>query len=574
MIRLLALLFLFCSGFAASPAEPIAAPGAADPKVLKAFDAWLKAYRSGKVDLASDADIEKSSVAKRYDLLPMGLIGRVTALRELEILLDAAVALGNAEAAERVLAVAAIGFDRGKYTREMAPALARSLGAAALIKFQDPAARNFVIEVARGTPAKFGSKELDKAAMAAALTAIGAWGDLAHRPTLEQGLRAPENVVRLAAAEGLRALRDRAAFDALAQSLERETSEPVIQSLVTSLDELLSRDAAGFSDDQRRFAVRAAVAALGKSGWRGDLSLVGFLEKHRSGEAVPALIDVLDRFVQHPEQVRSGELSGILRHRVHEVLISLTGAIFPIDAITEWRAFWEREKDRFKVADAPKSTSDKTVAQGFFGIPVQGTRVLFIVDVSGSMNFSIPPGGTTGELPDEMPVRLDVAKRELLRAVAQLPDEASFNVVTFSQNASTWQKQLVPADRKNRDAFKKYVENLRADGGTNVWAGMQEALKIKSLTYGDRYESHADEVFILSDGLPSVGEVIDPKEILRLIAETNRFAQMRINTVYISGEPNERERQEIQRAGMSGQELMKAIAEQNGGRYVERRTAN
>jgi hypothetical protein len=563
-MRLLALCWILLAGLGGTP----------DPKLFKAFDAWLRAYRTGKLNLASNADIEKESIVKRHGLMPKGLLGKFTAQRELEVLLDAAVEEGSAESARRVLAVASVGLDKGSYTRAMAPMFVRSLGEQALAKFKDSAARELLLAVAGGEPAKLGNKELDKAAVAAALRALGTFGDLGYRKVLEDGLRSSDAVTRLAAAEGLRAQGDRQSFDALARALEAESSEPVIQSLVASLEALLARDDKAFSDDQRRHAVKLAVQALGRGGWRSDLSLIGFLEKFRNAEAIPALIDVLERFVLHPDQVRSGQLSGILRHRAHEVLVSLSGAIFPIDAIDQWRAFWAKEKDSFKVPEAPKAQAG-TVSSGFFGVPVQGTRVLFIVDVSGSMLQPMPVGGTTGgAIPDEVPIRLDVAKRELLRAVDQLPEESSFNIVTFSNGAKLWQKDLVPANKKSKEAFRKFVEELRADGGTNLWGGMQEALKVKALTYGDRYESHADEVFILSDGLPSVGEVIDPKEILRLIAETNRFAQMRINTVYISGEPDQRERRQAQEAGMTGQELMKAIATQNGGRHVERRNAD
>ena len=59
-------------------------------------------------------------------------------------------------------------------------------------------------------------------------------------------------------------------------------------------------------------------------------------------------------------------------------------------------------------------------------------------------------------------------------------------------------------------------------------------LKMKSLVYGARYDSAVDEMFVLSDGAPNLGDVIDPVEILELTTETNRFNNVRINTVYIS----------------------------------------
>jgi hypothetical protein len=100
----------------------------------------------------------------------------------------------------------------------------------------------------------------------------------------------------------------------------------------------------------------------------------------------------------------------------------------------------------------------------------------------------------------------------------------------------------VPATEKNRERFKKYVDGLRALGGTNLWSGLEDALKIKSLVYGNHYASNIDELFILSDGAPSVGDVLDPIEILRLVQECNTFPNVRINTIFISSTPREDQR--------------------------------
>ena len=89
-----------------------------------------------------------------------------------------------------------------------------------------------------------------------------------------------------------------------------------------------------------RLAVRAAIKALGRSTWRADMVIVRLLDDFRSAESVPALITVLERFRDHPEEVQSGKLSGLLLHRAHELLVSMTGAVYPATQPDKWRELW------------------------------------------------------------------------------------------------------------------------------------------------------------------------------------------------------------------------------------------
>jgi Mg-chelatase subunit ChlD len=168
-------------------------------------------------------------------------------------------------------------------------------------------------------------------------------------------------------------------------------------------------------------------------------------------------------------------------------------------------------------------------------------------------------------------VRLDFAKRELHRAMDAIAPNAQFNLVTFNgdDKADAWSKDLVPATEKNRERFKKYVDGLEAVGGTNLWSGLESALKIKSLVYGNRYTVTIDELFVLSDGAPTVGDVQDPIEILRIVQECNKFANVRINTFFISSATPPEGRQAEPRMSITPQELMRRMAEQNGGKFRE-----
>jgi hypothetical protein len=87
------------------------------------------------------------------------------------------------------------------------------------------------------------------------------------------------------------------------------------------------------------------------------------------------------------------------------------------------------------------------------------------------------------------------------------------------------------------------------------------------LVYGNHYETVVDELFLLSDGAPSVGEVLDPIEILRLTREINRFKEVRINTVFISSQTPPQVAAQQQNMSLSPKELMRRMARENGGKF-------
>jgi len=559
---------------------------------LKALDAWLKLYRTGKMRIHTTSGWKpvviqaNDSVAVKFGIATKAGLGDLTWAEDLKLILEAVAKLETAEAAKGLLEVAAIGLDETSYTREMAPYEVREIGETFLARLTSDVAREEVVKAARGE-SKI-EKAMAPAVQAAAARYLGVKKNPAHRAVIEPLLGAGEVVVRVHAAEALGALGDEAAALALIAALEREQSDMVLPAIVQSLRTLYGkylRDTGGEGGQAKgaaappestRLAVRAALKALGHTTWRGDMVLLKLLEDFRSAEAVPALIGVLERFRDHPEELQSGKLSGLLQHRVHELLVAMTGAVYPATQPEKWRELWERDRDKIEVTKKHEPPADATtLASGFCGIPVQGSRVIFILDLSRSMTFKMNKAAAT--TPDhrkddkqELSTRLDFALRELNRAMDSIAPNAFFNLITFNgdRDAEAWRKEMVPANDKNRESFRKHLAKLEADGGTNLWSALEMALKIKSLVYGDNYTTNVDEVFILSDGAPSVGDVLDPNEILRLVKESNRFAGMRINTIFISSQNTEERQIPTPWMKMTPEELMKRMAEDNGGKFV------
>lgn len=583
---------------------------ASDPKLLKAMDTWLKNYKPESfkseppnepakfLDLTSSKDIEHLSVLKANGILPKGLLGKLTTKRELEVMLGLALENDDGETMQRVLMFAAAGHDQRKYNREMAPHVVRSLADDVVIKLKSPSARESLIKTAS-------ANQGDKAVRAAALRSIGALGDAAHRPLLEQQLGASDGFVRHAAAGGLRRLALKESFDPLCQALARDTDGLAIEGIVAALSEIMKQHDKALSDPAKNHAADCAVAALGKSNsWRADVTLIDFLDLFRNSGAIPALIDLLERFQKNLDQVKAGKLSGLLQHRAQDALVSLTGAYFPMDKPAEWRAWWEKVRETFKVVEKKTAAPGATVA-GFFGIPVRGTRVVFVLDLSGSMLFTMSTGAPTTtagdgkDVADTLEKRLAVAKRELTAAIERMPEYSSFALVLFAGSAWTWDGKDGPAEAKetakvqmfqatkpNKDLVKKYINDPDEEkgmaaitdpkkqkhaAGTNIWAGLEKGLEVKAEVYGGRYETVADEMFLLSDGLPSVGDILHPKDILKQVRDRNEHSKLRINSIYISGNETPQDLELIERYGMNGGEFMKLLAEQNHGKFVEKK---
>ena len=92
------------------------------------------------------------------------------------------------------------------------------------------------------------------------------------------------------------------------------------------------------------------------------------------------------------------------------------------------------------------------------------------------------------------------------------------------------------------------LDRVQPAGFTNTFAALQHVFSTP--------DRRVDEVFILSDGEPSVGPVKDPDTLLRLVRDANRYRKIRINTVFTG-------------VG-AGADFMAKLAEENHGEFVRK----
>ncbi len=110
--------------------------------------------------------------------------------------------------------------------------------------------------------------------------------------------------------------------------------------------------------------------------------------------------------------------------------------------------------------------------------------ITFVLDCSGSMS---------GE-------KMEQAKKALGFCVNNLNGGDRFNIIRFSTEAEALFDQIAPAQKAQRAKAHKYIDQLRAIGGTNI----DEALGLALRHRAENNRPHF--VVFLTDGKPTIGE--------------------------------------------------------------------
>jgi hypothetical protein len=205
----------------------------------------------------------------------------------------------------------------------------------------------------------------------------------------------------------------------------------------------------------------------------------------------------------------------------------------------------------------------------FFGVPLEGAQdVVFLLDRSGSMvepamgriaqlSAHVPatppppdadfPMDAQADAPVELapapavvvPRKIDVARRELIEALAQLPAGTRLNVIFFSNWLEAYAPGLTAVDEDNRQDMIHFVDGTEPRGATALATAMRAAFMM-----GARH------VVLLSDGLGNMGG--GSEETLRDAREAMRGG-LRIDTIGIGPDQD--------------RPLLRALAHESGGLY-------
>jgi Ca-activated chloride channel family protein len=117
----------------------------------------------------------------------------------------------------------------------------------------------------------------------------------------------------------------------------------------------------------------------------------------------------------------------------------------------------------------------------------QKREVVVVIDRSGSMR---------GE-------KMEQARAAALQVVEGLKDGEAFNIIDYSSTVERFAPRPVIKDAKTLADAKKYISDLKSDGGTNIHDALLEALRPEVLA-GENGPM-LPMVLFLTDGLPTVG---------------------------------------------------------------------
>jgi Mg-chelatase subunit ChlD len=275
------------------------------------------------------------------------------------------------------------------------------------------------------------------------------------------------------------------------------------------------------------------LESLRDPSWPARLAAAEALEQARLRDVILPMIEAMER--DRSERVR--QALGLSLYRITGVH---HGSWPPA-----WRKWWERDGYRFVVPlaapprDPPKAkkkdTGERRSVSNFYGVRISSSRVVFLIDSSGSMAIEDRRGARS---------RFDVAMEELVKAVRGLPRGARVNVIFFSDRIWSWRPRITELTAATRKSLPKILATHRPRGGTHLYDGFEAAFR----------DQEADTIVLLSDGQASGGKITWPDDIQRAILDWNALRRLRIHCVAV-GYDNA---------------MLRALAEKSGGHYLKK----
>lgn len=272
-------------------------------------------------------------------------------------------------------------------------------------------------------------------------------------------------------------------------------------------------------------AIEQAQRNVNAKEWELRSVAYRYLTKFRALSSIPVLIARVEK--------EEGRLDGELNN----ALFALTGVRCWKRA--EWEAWWRKHQKTHvlpaaeTVAAAGKQGGGSTVA--YYGIPLTSKRTIFLLDISGSMQ---QPIGT-----DRKRTRLSEAARQLRNVVASLPEDQLFNVMAYSGTVTPVFDAMRKATAEQKKAVTDLIDQVRTGpGGTNI----HDALE---LAFAD---GSVDTIYLLSDGDPTAGKIVDANELADAVRRWNYQRQIVVHCVAVG----------------ANSPLLQRLAQESGGQYV------
>jgi hypothetical protein len=259
--------------------------------------------------------------------------------------------------------------------------------------------------------------------------------------------------------------------------------------------------------------------------WREASRAVAIARALADVVVVEPLINALETWISRSD---SGLPVRRIQHEITQELRRRSGL-----KITEhperWRTWWRAVKAG-QVSGKPNKKDGPvhvTEATGFFGLRPVTDRVVFVIDKSGSMDatFRASQGSTATRN------RYKAAVDQMVFFLEGMGEGARFNVVLFSDGASSWRSALQPATPANLRTARSWLGNRRPKGGTQLRTGVEKALRMKKNGSVPIEDLEVDTIIVLCDGATSEG----PGWVTPVLKRFNAEARIVIHGVQIGG---------------------------------------
>jgi HEAT repeat protein len=317
----------------------------------------------------------------------------------------------------------------------------------------------------------------------------------------------------------------------------------------------------GAAQDRLVSVREAALEALGKLGHHDALPVLLEALEHKAwplrAAAVRALGQLAAKESVGPLIAALGREEGRLQKDVADVLEDLTGQKFGV-LVDAWRRWWEENKGRFGGEGGLElGGKGKRSGVSYYGITTYSKRIVYVLDVSGSM--AQPHVQPSGEAGNGEILKVDAAKRELIRSLRTIPKDGAFTIIVYNDLIKVWKPKLVTASPGNKKAAETFVNGLGAAQSTNIYGALEAVFKLAGMGATDRrYDLGADTVFLLTDGSPTQpdGQPDSTEKIIVACREWNRLKRVQIHCIGIGRQHNGA--------------FLGRLARENGGQYVAR----
>jgi Ca-activated chloride channel family protein len=141
--------------------------------------------------------------------------------------------------------------------------------------------------------------------------------------------------------------------------------------------------------------------------------------------------------------------------------------------------------------------------------------MVLVLDTSGSMRG----------------IKMDQARKALKYCLGNLTSRDRFGLIQFATTVNKYTNGLVNANADQLEQARKWVDDLDANGGTNISEALNEALEMRTRDTG-----RAFTIVFFTDGQPTFGE-LKPERILKGAADKNT-ANTRIFTFGVGHDVN------------------------------------